>query len=222
MLRRILRTALQLFFHLLYRPFAWSYDFVAWVVSGGQWQNWTASALPYVHGPQVLELGFGPGHLQIRLRQVGLIAFGLDASPNMVAQAGRRLQQAGLRDAAGGLVRGLAEALPFPTASFDTVLSTFPSEYIARSQTLAEIRRVLRADGVLVVVPAAWITGRSLFERLGAALFRLTGQGGKLSDWQGAFCTWLEQGGFDCQVEIIELPASRLIVISAHKKIKLE
>ena len=69
---------------------------------------------------------------------------------------------------------------------------------------------------------AADRAGRSLFERLGAALFRLTGQGGKLSDWQGAFCTWLEQGGFDCQVEIIELPASRLIVISAHKKIKLE
>jgi SAM-dependent methyltransferase len=54
--------------------------------------------------------------------------------------------------------RARAEALPFPGACFDSVVSTFPSEYIIAPATLSEIRRVLRPGGRLVVVPAGWIT----------------------------------------------------------------
>jgi SAM-dependent methyltransferase len=56
--------------------------------------------------------------------------------------------------------RARAEALPFPPSCFDTVVSTFPSEYIIEKATLAEISRVLRPGGRLVVVPAGWITPR--------------------------------------------------------------
>jgi len=59
------------------------------------------------------------------------------------------------------------------------VAATFPSEYIFEPQTLAEIRRVLRPGGKLVIIPSAWITGQGWLEQLAAELFRVTGQAGR-------------------------------------------
>ena len=55
---------MRVFFHLLYHPFAFTYDLVAAVVSFGQWKNWGQSILPFIDGTRILELGHGPGHLQ--------------------------------------------------------------------------------------------------------------------------------------------------------------
>ena len=61
-----LRTAfMRAFFAGLYTQMAWTYDLVAAVVSVGMWTSWVRSTLTYLNGPQVLELGHGPGHLQI-------------------------------------------------------------------------------------------------------------------------------------------------------------
>ncbi|HMQ29592.1 MAG TPA: methyltransferase domain-containing protein [Chloroflexaceae bacterium] len=137
-------------FHHFYRELAWSYDGVAWAVSGGLWRRWVYAALPELTG-RTLELGFGPGHLQLALAaRPG--AAGLDASPQMAARAARRLRRAGRRPR---LARGLAQALPFPAASFDTVVATFPAEYILDRLTHAEVRRVLAPGGRLVIVPYA-------------------------------------------------------------------
>jgi SAM-dependent methyltransferase len=56
--------------------------------------------------------------------------------------------------------RAKAQALPFPDASFDSLVSTFPSEYIADPETLAELSRVLRPGGRLVIVPGGWLQPR--------------------------------------------------------------
>ena len=63
-LHRFLLFILRTFFKLLYHQFSWTYDWVASIVSLGEWQNWVSSVLPYIIGPNVLEIGFGPGHLQ--------------------------------------------------------------------------------------------------------------------------------------------------------------
>lgn len=42
----LIRTFMRVFFHLLYHPFAFTYDLVAAVVSFGQWKNWGQSILP--------------------------------------------------------------------------------------------------------------------------------------------------------------------------------
>ncbi len=139
----------RVFYHF-YREFAWTFDAVAWAVSGGLWFGWVRAALPEARG-RVLELGFGTGHLQLALAARPGVA-GIDASPQMARIAARRLRRHGR---AQRLARGHAQALPFPAASFDTIVATFPSEYILDPQTHQEIHRVLAPGGRLVIVPSA-------------------------------------------------------------------
>jgi ubiquinone/menaquinone biosynthesis C-methylase UbiE len=71
------------FFNLLYHQFAWSYDFIASLVSLGNWKRWIITVLPHLEGPRVLELGHGPGHLQRALLNKGINTFGIDESRSM-------------------------------------------------------------------------------------------------------------------------------------------
>ena len=64
---RVMQTLLRIFFQLLYHPFAWAYDLVAGLVSLGRWKSWVLCGLPLLAG-RVLEIGFGPGHLQAALQ----------------------------------------------------------------------------------------------------------------------------------------------------------
>lgn len=163
---RIVRWAFARF----YRELSWTYDGVAWLVSLGLWRRWVLSALPLLQG-RVLEIGFGTGHIQLaRAARPGPPTVGLDASPQMARRTARRLRRAGHRPR---LINGVAQQLPLPDASFDTVLATFPSDYIADPRTGAEIRRVLAPGGRLVIVPLAQLD-RSLYARLVDVAYRLT------------------------------------------------
>ncbi len=162
------RALVRRAFHYFYREFAWSYDTVAWAVSGGLWHPWTLAALPALRG-RTLELGFGTGHLQLALAARPAIV-GLDASPQMAALTARRLRRAGHTPR---LARGLAQALPYPSAAFDTVVATFPADYILDPQTHAELRRVLAPGGRLVLVPFAQLDA-GLYARLIALAYRVT------------------------------------------------
>ena len=59
----LIQRFMRFFFHLLYHPFAFTYDLVAATVSFGDWKNWVYSILPFINGTRILELGHGPGHL---------------------------------------------------------------------------------------------------------------------------------------------------------------
>jgi ubiquinone/menaquinone biosynthesis C-methylase UbiE len=162
---RFVRWAFDRFYH----EFAWTYDAVAALVSGGSWVAWARAALPYLSG-QVLELGCGTGNLQHMLAGRGR-AIGMDASAQMLSLARAKLvrQAQPIR-----LVRALAQALPFPSSSFDSLVATFPSEYIVDPATLAEARRVLRPSGRLVIVLAAAFARDRFYERLVGLAYRLT------------------------------------------------
>ena len=82
---RLVLFLLRSFFFVLYHQFAWTYDLVAATVSLGRWKDWVRSALPYLSG-RVLEIGFGPGYLQLSLFELGIPAFGLDESRQMARQ----------------------------------------------------------------------------------------------------------------------------------------
>ena len=203
------------FFRLLYHPFAWTYDMVAATVSLGRWTRWVHSAASLLQGPQVLELGFGPGHLQAHLLKEGWDVVGLDESMQMARQAAGRLARGGLSPR---LARGLAQALPYPSASFDCVAATFPTPYIIDPDTLGEIWRVLRPGGRLVVLMIAWITGESLVERAVRLVYRVTSETPP-DDWDPAQA--LEpyiRAGLEAQIQFTEPPGSKLLFIIAEKK----
>ena len=158
-------------FARFYREFAWTYDTVATAVSGGRWGAWGRATLPYLHG-RILELGCGTGNLQRALVDQGeLWALGLDASPQMLAITRQKLAISGR---SGNLARAVAQALPFSPTSFDSVVATFPTEYIIDMATLAELRRVLRPGGRIVVALAAAFSSDGLYQRLIDLLYRAT------------------------------------------------
>ncbi|MBN1454078.1 MAG: class I SAM-dependent methyltransferase [Anaerolineales bacterium] len=214
----IIQRFMQFFFKLIYHPFAWSYDFVAWTVSLGRWKDWVTSVLPFIQGTRVLELGHGPGHLQRLLLDLNLLAVGLDESRQMGSRAKDRLDHAGYTQIK--LTRGLAQSLPFPAGIFDTVVASFPSEYIFDMQTLAEAYRVLNNGGRFLVLPAAWITGQKLMERFAAGLFRVTGQAS--SDPVEIISERLKRPfvevGFCVKIEQVEVKSSLVLIVIAEKK----
>jgi len=208
---RLTSRVLPLFFRLLYHEFAWSYDLVAATVSLGMWKRWVYSALPYLPGPRVLELGHGPGHLQAALAHREVFAAGLDESRQMGRQARARLRRLGYPQR---LLNGYAQRLPFTANTFHQVAATFPSDYIVQPDTLAEIRRVLLPGGELVVLPFAWHTGQGALHRLAAGLFRITGEA---PDWDQAFVEPFRRAGFQTRLEWHTLPNSRLVILRARK-----
>jgi len=208
-----MRRLLAIFFQLFYHSFAWTYDFVAAAVSLGRWQTWAMQARPFMSG-RVLEIGFGPGHLQIALNADGLAVFGLDESRQMSRQATRRLRKVKYPRR---IIQGYAQKLPFPHGDFDRVVATFPSEFIFEETTLREIHRVLRPAGELVIVPSAWITGKGLLERLAAGLFLVTGQAGILEQILPGMKRRISDSGFLVRHELLELEKSRVMVIIATK-----
>jgi ubiquinone/menaquinone biosynthesis C-methylase UbiE len=211
---RLIQTLLRPIYYLLYHQFAWTYDLVAAVVSLGRWQEWISIAVPHLRG-RVLEIGFGPGHLQISLVEKNLPTYGLDESPQMNRQAARRLKRIGKIP---NLVRGYAQYVPFATEAFNSVVATFPSEYIFDSQSLREIHRLLLPGGNLVIIPTAWITGRRMVERLAAWVFRVTGEApGKPHDLPVPVKNRINQAGFLVKSEVVETKGSQVLLIVATK-----
>lgn len=113
------------------------------------WRRWLDSALPVLHGPRVLEVGFGTGYLLTRY--AGLYeAYGVDYNAAMVRLARAKLRRVG-RNAR--LLRGSVEALPFPAQYFDTVLATMAfTGFPDGERALGEMTRVLQENGRLVLV----------------------------------------------------------------------
>ena len=119
----------------------WIYDPLCALVerSGlGRWRSWLVAG---ARG-RTLDLGCGTGR-NLPLLPSGIVAVGLDPSWHALVRARRRAPNV-------ALVMGRAEALPFRSGSFDTVLSglAFCSVPDPR-EGLREIRRVLRPHGRL-------------------------------------------------------------------------
>ena len=103
----------------------------------------------------MLEVGCGIGTLLADLVEAGYTCAAVERSPQMIAATRAELRRRGFPAAQDIVRRGSVQRLPFADASFDTVVSTFPTEYIYDSAALAEIARVLRPGGRLVVVLGA-------------------------------------------------------------------
>jgi ubiquinone/menaquinone biosynthesis C-methylase UbiE len=163
----------------LYYQLAWTYDLVAWLVSFGQWAGWRRLALSFLQPGPTLELAYGTGGFFIDMLETGHNPVGIDLSPYMARLASRRLRRKNLATRLG---RARAQALPFPSGHFANVVATFPTDYMMRPDTLAEVYRVLRGQtddlppGRLVIVFEGLLRGPGPLRAFVDWLYEITGQ----------------------------------------------
>jgi ubiquinone/menaquinone biosynthesis C-methylase UbiE len=104
-------------------------------------------AARHVAGKDVLDAACGEGYGAAWLARHAKSVTGLDVDAPTVARARAKYLAPGLRFEAGSVA-----AMPFADASFDCAVSFETLEHLAEQQAmLAELRRVLRPDGVLII-----------------------------------------------------------------------
>ncbi|BCY18456.1 MAG: methyltransferase domain-containing protein [Chloroflexi bacterium] len=195
-------------FNLLYHNLSWMYDFAAWLVSAGKWNDWIrAAAEQALEGP-VLDMGCGKGVLLEFAGNKGVPAVGLDESSQMLYYARNRLPAGNSR-----LVRGIGQAIPFETGYFHHVTATFPAPYIFEQSTLNEIRRVLKPGGNLIILLTAEVTGNSFHERIIRFFSGMLGFGYLPESLQESLQNHFRDAGFLARVECISGGNARLLII---------
>lgn len=147
---RVVRTL----FEMLYRSRT-LYWLASTIPFAGQWRRWQRLVLPRITGTEVLEVGCGIGTLLADMIEAGYQCRAIDRSPQMVAAARAELRRRGLAAEGARVIQADVRRLPFDDGSFDTVVSTFPTEYILDPAAAREIARVLRPGGRFVVVLGA-------------------------------------------------------------------
>lgn len=96
-------------------------------------------------GESVLDVACGTGVVAVTAALRGAMVRGLDLSPVLLEDA---VRNAAVVDASIEFTEGDAEALPYPDASFDVVLSQFGHMFAPRPEVAtAEMLRVLKPGG---------------------------------------------------------------------------
>lgn len=134
------------------------YDLTVWLAMFGRERSFREKTLQLARlkpGESVLDVGCGTGTLATAAkRHVGAsgAVHGIDASPEMIARAEKKARKTGVKVA---FKNAAAQALPFPGAQFDAVLTTMMLHHLprkARQQCAGEMRRVLKPGGRVLAV----------------------------------------------------------------------
>jgi demethylmenaquinone methyltransferase / 2-methoxy-6-polyprenyl-1,4-benzoquinol methylase len=163
----------------LFAPLPATYDRWSRVLSFGQdprWRRFLVSQVAAGPDDSVLDVATGTGAVAIELvRLTGCHVVGVDQSPEMLAEAKRRVAAAGL-DGRIQLIESRAEQLPFPDRSFDALTFTYLLRYVEDPvATLRELVRVVRPGGTVAMlefgVPGGlWRGPWELYVRVGLPL----------------------------------------------------
>ncbi len=140
------------------------YDLVNRLMTLGIDRAWRRRAVRALHvgpGARVVDLGCGTGDLIAEVERTGAGVVGIDLSAEMIAFGRKRL-------AGRSFVRGDAQCLPFPDASFDGAVSGFAlRNFTSIPTSMREAARVLKPGGrfalLEVNVPSSGLR-RRLFE----------------------------------------------------------
>ena len=158
----------------LFAPLPSTYDRYASLLSFGQDLRWRRELVSHVEatpGDRVLDVATGTGAVARELiARTGCTVVGLDLSPEMLAEARRRLPPE------VELVEGSADSLPFPDASFDALSFTYLLRYVRDpAATMQELARVVKPGGTVASLEFAvprgvWRPLWELYVRVGLPL----------------------------------------------------
>ena len=125
---------------------------------------------PVVKAKTVLELATGTGLIAKNIVNAAAHIEATDASPEMIAEAKRDTRSAKLHFSVQDMFR-----LPYANQSFDVVIVSNALHIVPQPENaLAEIRRVLKEDGVLIA-PTFTHAGNSFSGRVKALFMKLAG-----------------------------------------------
>ncbi len=123
-------------------------------------------------GMRILDLGCGRGELLLHCARLGAVTYGIDYAPAALRLASQSLSRVSPGILAPCLLAGDVKSLMFPNGVFDRVFLLDVAEHLhpwELAQLLAEVHRVLKLDGRLVIhtMPNRW------YYRYGYPLYRL-------------------------------------------------
>jgi demethylmenaquinone methyltransferase/2-methoxy-6-polyprenyl-1,4-benzoquinol methylase/phosphoethanolamine N-methyltransferase len=164
--------------------YARAYDPLVWLMARGNTRTLRALPLDLAAlqpGERVLDVGCGTGDLALlaasQLGPHGVVR-GIDASSEMIEVARAKARRARYPENAVQFQVEPVEQMSFPDASFDVFLSSLMLHHLPgdlKRLALAEIRRVLRPGGRIVIVdlqpmtrrPRPWDPGWLIMQRHG-------------------------------------------------------
>jgi ubiquinone/menaquinone biosynthesis C-methylase UbiE len=128
-------------------------------------------------GDRVLDVCCGTGAQAFCYAGKGIISWGIDLDPVMIAFAQRRRKKLGLDNPF--FQRADATNLPFRDASFDHAsisMGLHEKERASRGRIISEMRRVVKKDGALVIVDYRVPYPRDAYGRAVRLLEQMAGQ----------------------------------------------
>ncbi len=144
-------------------------------------------------GDRVLDVCCGTGDQALHYAGKGIVAAGIDTDPRMMKVAERKRRKRGLGNASFQLAD--AQALPFRDNSFDYASVSFSlheKQRPARARVISEMKRVVKAEGILVFVDFSVPFPRNAYSYLVRAVEFMAGR-------EHFRCSrdFVEQGGLD-------------------------
>ena len=153
---------------------------------------------PVVKDKTVLELATGTGLIAKHIVKAAAHIEATDASPEMITEAKRRYYSAKLHFSVQDMF-----SLPYASKSFDVVIVSNALHIVPQPEkALAEIRRVLKEDGVLIA-PTFTHAENSFSGRVKAFFMKLAGFP-LYSRWTSAeYLRFLRQNGWTVQKSVV-------------------
>lgn len=132
------------------------YDKLNRVISFGIDLKWRKKVVAMVHKlkpEKVLDVATGTGDLVLAMRKCGASKIvGLDLSPGMLEIGVQKVEKSDAKDLIEMII-GDSEKLDFPENTFDVITVAFGVRNFENLEVgLAEIRRVLKTDGTLIIL----------------------------------------------------------------------
>lgn len=159
----------------------------------------------------VLDIGCGGGRALQRLASLARLgrAVGIDLSEDSVAVARKRNQRL-IADGRVEVIHGAVSSMPFPDATFDCVTAVEAHYFWPdMAADLAEVRRVMKPGGQLVIIAAMYRGSR--FDKRNARVIRV---GGLRCFSVQEFKETLEDAGFPAVTVTLEPRKGWICVVS--------